>query len=183
MQALTEATGESVHLSVLDGHHVVYVHKVDSARTVPAYSQIGGRAPAHRVATSRAILAYQPPHWLASVSRAIFDAEAADPAAFIADMREIRRDGYAFNEGRLRKGVNGLAAPIFDGAHVIASIGLSGPAATLHMERVNDLADDVVCAAHGLSADLRKATPHSSLFDAMCRWSRTPATLAPVLQD
>jgi IclR family KDG regulon transcriptional repressor len=50
MEALVQATGETVHLSVLDRYEVVYVHKIDSANPVRAYTQIGGRAAAHCVA-------------------------------------------------------------------------------------------------------------------------------------
>ena len=58
MDALMELTGESVHLSVLDGIEVVYVHKVDSPTPVRAYTQIGGRVPAYCVATGKAQLAF-----------------------------------------------------------------------------------------------------------------------------
>jgi DNA-binding IclR family transcriptional regulator len=66
MHALVDETGESVHLSVLDHHDVVYVHKLEAATNpVRAYSQIGGRVPAHCVATGKAMMAFRGPRWLA----------------------------------------------------------------------------------------------------------------------
>jgi len=55
MERLLQTTRETVHLSVLDGDEVVYVHKIDSPEPVRAYSEIGGRVPAWCVATGKAI--------------------------------------------------------------------------------------------------------------------------------
>ncbi len=60
MTRLLVRTRETVHLSVLDGEEVVYVHKLDSPEPVRAYSEIGGRAPTFCVATGKAMLAWQP---------------------------------------------------------------------------------------------------------------------------
>ena len=47
MAALANETGETVHLSVLDGQDVIYIDKIDSVQPIRAYSMVGGRAPAH----------------------------------------------------------------------------------------------------------------------------------------
>ncbi len=44
MRTLADQTGETVHLSVLDGFDVVYVDKIDSPQPIRAYSMVGGRA-------------------------------------------------------------------------------------------------------------------------------------------
>ena len=64
LRSLASETGETVHLSVLDGMDVVYVDKIDSAQPIRAYSAIGGRAPAYAVATGKALLAFQPADYL-----------------------------------------------------------------------------------------------------------------------
>ena len=43
MERLLKNTRETVHLSVLDGDEVVYLHKLDSPEPVRAYSEIGCR--------------------------------------------------------------------------------------------------------------------------------------------
>ncbi len=58
MRELAEATGETVHLSMLEDDHVVYVDKIDSPHPIRAYSRKGGRAPAHCVATGKVLLAF-----------------------------------------------------------------------------------------------------------------------------
>ena len=57
MQLLAEITQECVHLAALSGKEVVYLHKIESPQPVRAYSSIGGRAPAHCVASGKALLA------------------------------------------------------------------------------------------------------------------------------
>ena len=52
MAALENATGESVHLSIMDGYDVVYVDKLDGTHPIKAYTTIGGRAPVWCVATT-----------------------------------------------------------------------------------------------------------------------------------
>ena len=48
MEQLGQLSGETVHLSVLDGVEVVYIDKVDSPHPVRAYSHVGGRAAVRR---------------------------------------------------------------------------------------------------------------------------------------
>src|SRR5690606_26447050 len=71
MRELARSTGETVHLSVLDGMDVVYVDKIDSPQPLVAYSTIGGRAPAYAVATGKALLAFQAPDYIEHYADAI----------------------------------------------------------------------------------------------------------------
>ena len=174
MEALMQSTGESVHLSVLDKREVVYVHKVDSANPVRAYSQIGGRALAHCVATGKAMMAFKNVGWLADAAaqlKAVTPQTLAEPEPFLDEMRNIRSRGYAINHGEWRISVNGLAAPIFDGTGaVIAAIGISGNASRLGPVRLEALSEEVCTAAQILSANLGKAAPHASLLSVMNHW-------------
>ena len=58
MTSLVEETGESVHLAIYDSGEVVYIDKREGSQAVRAYSHVGGRAPAHCVATGKALLAF-----------------------------------------------------------------------------------------------------------------------------
>jgi len=161
MDWLLERSRETVHLSVLDGDEVVYVHKVDSPEPVRAYSQIGGRAPAHCVATGKAMLAWQGEVALAALSqrlRAWSPRTVTDPAEFLREMDRVRQVGYAINRGEWRESVGGIAAPVRDpGARVIAAIGLSGPIERLRPAGLRLLAAEVIRAAEGVSASLAGA--------------------------
>ncbi len=128
---LAEESGEAVHLSVLDGTEVIYLDKIDSPQPIGAYTRTGGRAPAHCVATGKALLACLPDTALEPVlsdlaahsSRTITDA-----GAFAAELRETRRRGYSINRGEWRDTVWGLASVVFDAQeNPVAAIGVSGP--------------------------------------------------------
>jgi DNA-binding IclR family transcriptional regulator len=64
MTALAEVTGETVHLSVLEGTDVVYVDKIESAHHIRAHTSVGMRAPAFTMATGKAMLAQMPDEYL-----------------------------------------------------------------------------------------------------------------------
>lgn len=158
MDWLLERTRETVHLSVLDGDEVVYVHKLDSPEPVRAYSQIGGRAPAYCVATGKAMLAWIDPGALQALSRRLqawSNRTLTDPAEFLREMERIRNSGYAVNRGEWRESVGGIAAPVRDpGARVIAAVGLSGPIERLRPATLKALSADVIRAAEGVGAVL-----------------------------
>jgi DNA-binding IclR family transcriptional regulator len=158
MERLAAATRETVHLSVLDGLEVCYLHKIDSPEPVRAYSEVGGRAPAHCVATGKALLAFQDPAYLGRFPERLA-AQAPGSlrtrARLRAALEEVRAHGYAINRGEWRKSVHGLAAPIFDaGGHAVAAIGISGPVERLRPARVRGFVPDVVAAARAVSRAL-----------------------------
>lgn len=155
MRKLASLTKETVHLTLLDGDEVVYVHKIDSPHPVRAYSAIGGRAPAHCVATGKALLAFQPPDAV-DVSRrarkAYTDSTITQPADLRRELERIRRQGHAINRGEWREGVFGVAAPILDASgRAVAAIGLSGPQARFKPSAMRAWTPLVVAAARELS--------------------------------
>ena len=158
MDWLLERTRETVHLSVLDGDEVVYVHKLDSPEPVRAYSQIGGRAPAHCVATGKAMLAWSGDTALQALSRRLHGwspRTLTDPLEFLREMERIRQQGYAVNRGEWRESVGGVAAPVRDpGGRVVAAVGVSGPIDRLRPSGFKALSLDVIRAADGVSAAL-----------------------------
>ncbi len=154
MRRLAAATKETVHLSLLDGDEVVYVHKIDSPHPVRAYSAIGGRAPAHCVATGKALLAFQPPDAVdvTKARRQFTDATITDPLDLRREFDRIRKAGHATNKGEWREGVYGVAAPILDaGGRAVAAIGLSGPQDRFRPKAMKTWAPLVMAAAKDLS--------------------------------
>jgi DNA-binding IclR family transcriptional regulator len=175
MEGLMRHTDETVHLSVLDQREVVYVHKVDSANPVRAYTQIGGRAPAHCVATGKAMMAFKSAAWLEDAMRHLAPSTPrtlTDAGLFAAEMQKVRRNGFAINRGEWRLSVNGLAAPILDGAGaVIAAIGISGPESRLKLARLKQLSGGVCDVARALSAEFGRASAHASLLSVVKYWA------------
>jgi IclR family KDG regulon transcriptional repressor len=158
MAWLLDRHRETVHLSVLDGDEVVYVHKLDSPEPVRAYTEVGGRAPAPCVATGKAMLAWIGEPQLVALSKRLrghSPSTVTSPDDFLREMDRIRQQGYAINRGEWRESVGGLAAPIRDpGGRVIAAVGISGPIERLRPSTHKTLSADLLQAAAGITASL-----------------------------
>ena len=158
MARLLDQTRETVHLSVLDRVDAVYIHKLESPQPVRAYSEVGGRAPAHAVATGKALLANQTDNEQREAARQLrrFTPKTiVDPEEFLRELARIRSQGYAINRGEWRETVCGVAAAILDPAgETIAAIGISGPAERVRPARLRELARLVVDAAAAVNRSL-----------------------------
>lgn len=158
MRSLAEQTRETIHLSVLDRIEVIYLHKIESQQPVRAYSSIGGRAPAHCVASGKALLAYQRDEVMTCFSDPlpVFTSRGLSTVEQLRrELEQIRIQGFAINRGEWREGVCGLAAIIHDAlGKPIAAIGISGPADRLQPAALRRFSDVVVDAARNLSRAL-----------------------------
>lgn len=169
MNRLLESTGETVHLSILDREEVVYVHKLESLHPVRAYTQIGGRVPAHTVATGKALLAYRSQAALLELSKQLesyTSTTIVDSVLFLKDMKKIRMQGYAISRGEWRENVWGIAAAILgtNGA-AIAAVGISGPAARIRKRGLQGSAMLVNAAATAISEKLGGAARLDTLLN------------------
>lgn len=135
MPRLAEATGETVHLSMLEGTEVIYLDKIEGTHAVRSYTRVGARAPAWCVATGKILLAHQTTKEIAALSSRLTRYTArtlTDIDQLRAELDEARNAGIAFNSGEWREDVVGAAAPIRDAnGRVIAAIGISGPSQRL----------------------------------------------------
>ena len=158
LAAIAEGSRESAHLSILDGGEVIYIDKIESPQPVRAYSQVGGRAPAHAVATGKALLAYQPAETIGRLAQGLQAYTAStitDPDRLIAHLAEVRAAGMAINRGEWRDQVWGIAAPVMDAeGKVVAAVGVSGPAGRFTPESFARFVPLVQDAARQTSARL-----------------------------
>lgn len=155
LSRLAESTGETVHLSVLDGLEIIYIDKIDSAQPIRAYSMVGGRAPAHAVATGKALLSTQPRAFLENHGTDLprfTDTTITKLADLKAELSRAARNGYAVNRGEWRDGIGGVAAPVLDATgESVAALGISGPLSRLTNARIKTLAPLVIELAQELS--------------------------------
>jgi DNA-binding IclR family transcriptional regulator len=158
MAALAKETGETVHLSVLDGVDVIYIDKIDSSQPIRAYSMVGGRAPAHAVATGKALLSAQDAGFIDSLPAKLArytNSTIVERSALKHELAKAARIGYTVNRGEWRDGVGGVASVVFDGFdRPVAAIGISGPLERLTPARMKSWAPRVMEAAANLSAAL-----------------------------
>ena len=182
LATLAQATGETIHLAVLDGPDIVYLDKFDSPLPVAAYSRIGGRAPAYCVASGKALLAALALNDAALRTKLGVATDAlpahtphtlATLAALQADLAAARTRGWASNSEEWRLGVCGLGAAVFNArAEPVAAIGMSVPAIRCTPAQASALALQLrACAAQasaslGWTAPAHLATPLAASIPA-----------------
>ncbi|MFE7232412.1 IclR family transcriptional regulator [Streptomyces sp. NPDC002405] len=155
---LVDRTGHNAHLAVLHGREVIYVIEERAPGRAPLVTEVGVRLPAHLTASGRAVLAR-----LAQAQvRALFP----DPSAFVLRnglgptslsalrnlLVEVRRRGYATEDGEVTTGFSSVAAPVLDhSAHPIAGVAVTFPAEEADPERRQRFATEVARTARELS--------------------------------
>lgn len=160
LAALAQASGETIHLAVLDGAEIVYLDKFDSPLPVAAYSRIGGRAPACCVASGKAMLAAA--RLDATALRALFGMlqphtphSIVDFDALQAELERSRARGYAENREEWRLGVCGLGVPVFDArGTAVAAVGMSVPSIRFARTQARELSERIMACARDASATL-----------------------------
>jgi len=155
---LAQMSQETIHLSVLESAEIVYLDKIDSPQPVRAYSEVGGRAPAHCVATGKALLACNDAQVLDSLPNPL-PCPTAKTISSIEGLKKelarIRECGYATNFEEWREGVHGLGSVIFDQNGVpVAAVGLSAPANRMDEERARQLGQMVLETAEKITRAL-----------------------------
>lgn len=146
LAGLAAASGETIHLAVLDGAEIVYLDKFDSPLPVAAYSRIGGRAPAYCVASGKAMLAALRLDAAALHARlgtlvAHTPYSLVELPHLVAELARTRRQGYAENREEWRLGVCGLGAPVFNAlGEPVAAVGMSVPSIRFSKAQVRDFA-------------------------------------------
>jgi DNA-binding IclR family transcriptional regulator len=133
LDRLSRSTGESVHLSILEGLDVVGIEHMAGGKSAVFIHPVGSRVPSHATAVGHALLAYRPDALEALIQEGLTqltDATIAHGAALRHSLAGVRRRGYAINEGQWHAETAGVAAPILDSrGEALAAVGISGPAA------------------------------------------------------
>lgn len=176
MRGLMEKSGETVNLSVLDDGAAVLLSQVECREMMRMLAKLGGRVPLHASAVGKVLLASLADdevtailhkRGLARVTRNTIDT----PAKLRADLVEIRRRRYAFDDEEHAIGLRCVAATIHDEyAEPLAAISLSGPRARVTDDRVAPLGAMVVSVTAEITAALGGRLPD---------WRRGGAALQP----
>jgi DNA-binding IclR family transcriptional regulator len=107
---LYQATGATVCLGVLSGAEVHYVDRIYGHRSVRTPLHHSDRAPAHRTAIGRVLLAHS---------------RATEPAALSAELSDVRRLGIAHNRDEYVDGVESVATLVMAGQGLRPPVGIA----------------------------------------------------------
>lgn len=135
LDALEMDSGYPALVGILDEGELVYIDGRRGREPVPLFgTRHGKRQPPHIGAVGRALMAYLPVSRVDELLaryplKKIAPRSITDPAKFKESLRQVRKKGYAYEEGELVEGVIGVAAPIHNHAgNVIAAMGAVFPA-------------------------------------------------------
>ena len=134
MDALVEQVHESCSIAVLDGQDVVYVMRVHTHKIMSTNLGIGSRLPAFWTSLGRVLLAELPGHELQHLldtrDRSQFTRfTIQDEAALLAQIAQVREQGWCLLNQELEEGLTSVAAPIRNASgQVVAAMNISGQA-------------------------------------------------------
>lgn len=154
IEALSDQSGDTVHLGILEGDRALYLDKVSGNRRVDVRSRVGERQPLRSTGLGKALLLDEPE----SQWRHYFELEeAASPsrvseAEFLRRMRDYAAAGRAFDLEENEDPIRCVAAPVRGASgRIVGAISLSSAAQYMDDERMNQLAGAVIATAKAIS--------------------------------
>lgn len=160
LKELSNKTGETVHLVIMDQNEVVYIDKVESPETIRMYSRVGKRALMHCTGVGKVFLANLP---LLEVKRIIEEKPLirftkntiTTPKELFAQLELIKSQGYAIDNEEHEEGVKCASAPIFDfRGNIIAAVSVSAPAMRITAEKFTHMTKEVINCSYKISKSL-----------------------------
>ncbi len=155
LRSLAEETGESANLAMLDVDRVVYVAQAASTRhTMRMFTEVGRRVYAHCTGVGKVLLAQLPDDavkdWVAAAGMpATTEHTITNVTALLAELRRVRKRGYAIDDGEQELGVRCVAVAV--PGSLSSAVSVSGPASRVTPEAVPALAEVVQKCALGLA--------------------------------
>lgn len=161
LDALVEATEESVNLFARVGAHAVCVDRRDSPEMVRLASVLGISVPLHAGAVPKAMLAFLPAAErdavlgrLADLPR-YTDATELDGESLRAELAATRARGWSVSDEDYDAAARGVGAPIFGArGDVVAGVSVGGPSFRVDDARLAAFGERIVGAAAEISRRL-----------------------------
>ncbi len=146
LRLLSDETGYTINLAILDGTDVVYIERCRTARPgqreIDLNLHVGARLPAYCTAMGKAILAFVPEDRREEIiGRIDFTPRGpntlTDPQEFREELARIRIEGVAVNDEELAYGLRSIAAPInSQSGEVVAALNLAVHRTMVSMEEM-----------------------------------------------
>jgi DNA-binding IclR family transcriptional regulator len=132
LKELSNATGETVDLSLLRQEHLVFVDQVIGTHRLRAVSAVGEVFPLVTTANGKASLAALDPERFESEYRNLVERECArvgkPPDAFLAEIAEVRRTGVAVDIEEHSEGIAAVGTAFVDSSGMVYAISVPSPA-------------------------------------------------------
>ncbi len=137
LDELRNATSQTIHMAVMEGTEVVFIHKIQARRKVQMMSRVGRRAPSYCTGVGKTILAWAPEHVVDKVSKKLVRYTGntiTDDTLLKVELKRIAENGYAIDNEEHEEGIRCVSAPIRDkDEDVVAAVSI-----TTSMDNVKD---------------------------------------------
>ncbi|MFZ1084761.1 MAG: IclR family transcriptional regulator [Terracidiphilus sp.] len=160
LRRLVAETEETAHLCILEGAHVIYIDKIEPARSVRMITRIGASNPVHCTSVGKAMLAFLPEDRLNELlARTRFERfthrTIATVEALRAEIEKTRRRGYAVDDEEFEEGLRCIAVPILDAQRLpVAAVSVSGPSFRVTAQKLPSIANHLLQCVRGISMDM-----------------------------
>ncbi|MFC4076292.1 IclR family transcriptional regulator [Salinithrix halophila] len=157
MERLRDAIEETVSLYIRDGYERIRVQAVESMQTIRRVAPIGVRMPLAVGASSKVLVAFADPAEQATVLGDPSWPESVDRGQYLAQLLEIRKQGYATSFEERETGTSAIAVPVFDpGGGILAALAVSGPVSRLTRVRMKEVIPPILETAARMRKMLQK---------------------------
>jgi IclR family transcriptional regulator, acetate operon repressor len=160
---VTERTGESAALAVRAGSDAVVVAVSPSHQRLRFDHLVGSRVPVHASAMGKVLLACGDGDLVEAVStlghlQRFTPRTHASKAALVAELRTVRRAGWAVNREERYEGVGGIAGRVDDTrGRLVAALGVQAPVSRLALDNPRRVVDAITAGAQRLQGRLDPA--------------------------
>jgi len=132
MERLRDQIGETVSLYVRDGFERIRIQAVQSREAVRRVAPVGVRLPLYVGASSKVLVAHAGDAFIDEWQKSGHWPDGFRPEAFLAQMEQVRREGFATSFEEREPGVAAMAVPIFNrSGQLVAALSVSGPSSRL----------------------------------------------------
>lgn len=176
MRSLTDRTGYPTHLGVLSENRLVHIKHVEPVGHMLRLSpgERFGLSDLYYEALGKALLAFQPDatirHIIATITFKKFTPTTIEsPDEFWREIAEIRKRGYAIDNGERYKDVRCVAVPVWDHEdRAAAALSISGSDRQLPPATVRELGKELIEIAQQIShrigaSSLKTESPEQQL--------------------
>ena len=146
LRALSEFSGETVSLSLLDGNERLVLEVMEGRSRLRSIVRVGEVVKLHKGAVGSVFMAFQPNLKIEDVF-----SEEPMPDNLDREIEEIRAAGYACSVGDRLEGAAGIAAPVFDmNGECNYCISVAGPEVRI-LDKKDEIAGQLTASAQRLS--------------------------------
>jgi IclR family pca regulon transcriptional regulator len=133
LKDLSDKVGERVNLGIIEGTDMIYLDSIKTNHVLNLNLNMGDRLPAYSTSLGKAIAAFLPgpemKEFLGKLKmRPLTRNTITREAKFREELNQIRKRGFAINDGETDDGVRSVAAPVRDrSGRTVAAINISVP--------------------------------------------------------